>query len=370
MSEYKSEIDNMSQAGWGSVLSRFDDSNIHQTFEYGERNWGRKNLSHFVFKYKGQIISAAQLWVVRFPILNAGLAYIPWGPVWRLRDLPIQVRHFKALIKALHQEYVVKRGLLLRIRFNEIDTENNYDVKQALDEMQNAGIISLTNEYRYRTIIVNLNHSLEQLRINLRKSWRRQLKKAEKNNLQISVGTSNEEFAIFCELYQDMISRKKFTKNIIDPYLYADIQKTLPELNKMRIILSRFDGHYVSGSILSAQGNTGKSLLAATGTLDIEQKLSSSYLMDWHSMEWLKHNGFKYLDLRGYNPNRYPGYSHYKAGFGGDDVRFVGTYEACQNIISKKIVQFGHKIESNKDKIIAESLKIRNKILNPLNMVF
>lgn len=152
-------------------------------------------------------------------------------------------------------------------------------------------------------------------------------------------------------------------KNLINPHKYADVQKTVPESNKMRIILCCFNGQYVAGSILSALGNSGKSLLAATGTLDIEQKLSSSYLMDWHAMKWLRQNRFKYLDLHGYHPESYPGPSHCKAGFGGDDVRFVGPYEACHNFFSKQIIQLGRKIDSYQDKMKAISLNILNIIL-------
>ncbi len=304
-----------------------------------------------------------KLWVVRYPILNAGLAHITWGPLWRLHGCPIQIRHFEALIKALYEEYVVNRGLLLRIRFNEIDNEQNLLVKQALDEMQVTGIICRTDEYRYRTIIIKLNFSLQQLRANLRKSWRRQLTKAEKKNLQVTVGTSNEEFAIFCRLHQEMVARKKFSKNVMNPYLYADVQKAVPNSEKMKIFLARFNGNYVSGSVVSAQGNTGQSLLAATSTFDVDNKLSSSYLMDWHAMVWLRQNGFKYLDLRGYEPESYPGPSRYKAGFGGDDVRFVGTYENCQNLCSTKIVQAGRIIDSYQTKLKTTCRKVQNTIL-------
>ena len=128
--------------------------------------------------------------------------------------------------------------------------------------------------------------------------------------------------------------------------------KHLPESIKLRVFLCQFEGKFVAGAVLSAQGDTGFGILGSTSTFDFNKKLNSAYLLEWHCMEWLRQKGYKYYDLRGYDPESYPGPSHYKAGLGGEDVRFVGTYESCHNILSRIIVQLG--------RILDHSRKITN----------
>jgi lipid II:glycine glycyltransferase (peptidoglycan interpeptide bridge formation enzyme) len=377
--EYKTEIENMDQKNWSNLIAKFDDANIFQTWEHGAYTWGEKRLSHIILHKGGEVIAAAQLYLWSLPIIKIGFAHLSWGPLWRVKGQEIKVANLRAIIEALHQEYVLKRRLLLRIRFNEVDTSENKPAIDTINEMVKAGFISKTNEYKYRTIRVKLDRSYDEIRAGLRKSWRRHLRKAEENNLEIVEGTQDELFKIFKTLYNDMISRKKFTRYLMSVNQYAAIQKALPESLKLRVFLAKSDGKYAAGSILSAMGNNANSILSASSTLDVNKNLRSSYLLDWSCIKWLKENGFTYLDLRGYNPESYNGPSYYKAGLGGDDIYFVGTFECCQNIFSNLLVKVGswvdHKLELVKSMIrkmlyFFRIIILLNVLLNSDNCIF
>ena len=72
-----------------------------------------------------------------------------------------------------------------------------------------------------------------------------------------------------------------------------------------------------------------------------EQDQATSYLLHWRIITWLKEHGYRYYDLRGYEPEKYPGVSQFKAGLSGEDVRFMGTYETYEYMISLIVVRFG-----------------------------
>ncbi len=110
-------------------------------------------------------------------MVRAGIAYVAWGPMWQPRGKPRCVENLVHCLRALKEEYVVRRGLLLRLRpfgFEESDA----DVKQALLESGYALTDGASRE-QHRTILVDLEPSAEDLKRQLRKKWRYNLRQAE-----------------------------------------------------------------------------------------------------------------------------------------------------------------------------------------------
>src|SRR3954465_13655796 len=83
-------VDQIGEKHWNEVLLRFADASIYQTWAYGAVCWGEKQLSHLLLKRGGEVVAAAQLRLVRLPLLNKGVAYLRWGPLWRLRGHTIE----------------------------------------------------------------------------------------------------------------------------------------------------------------------------------------------------------------------------------------------------------------------------------------
>src|SRR5262249_51588884 len=83
---YEAEAGNVDEHEWCQLLERFDDANIYQTWSYDEVRGGRKNISHLLLKKNGVTIAVAQARIVKLPLIRAGIAYVRWGPLWRLRN--------------------------------------------------------------------------------------------------------------------------------------------------------------------------------------------------------------------------------------------------------------------------------------------
>ena len=103
---YVSEIDAVNEGTWWEILEGFDDANIYQTWSYAVVRYGRQHTSHLVLKEKGEIVAAAESRITRVPFLDVGVAYIRWGPLWRLRNAEAKEERFRQAIRALRNEYV------------------------------------------------------------------------------------------------------------------------------------------------------------------------------------------------------------------------------------------------------------------------
>lgn len=341
-SGFSAEFDRVDEATWSELLSRFDDANIYQSWSYDGVRCGRENISHFVLRQDGEIVAAAQARLKRVPLLNAGIAYVRWAPAWRRRAHEPSLDVLRQAIRAMRNEYAGRRGLALRI-YPAVFREDDVSYTRILAE---EGFTPVSSANTDRTLVLDLGHSLQELRKGLKQHWSRYLKVAEKNNLEVLEGTADELFELFIAMYREMIGRKRFAEpNDINDF--RKIQKSLPDKLKMRISICRADGQPCAGHILSAIGNTGVYLFGATPNSGLKSR--GSYLLHWRTIEWLKARGFSYYDLNGINPVTNPGTYKFKSdlcGERGRDVHFLGRFDARGNMLSHSSVACGDRLRT------------------------
>jgi hypothetical protein len=132
----------------------------------------------------------AQARIAKIPILNAGIAYVRWGPLWKLRGQPADAEVFQQVIRALRNEYAGKRGLVLRLHPKIFDDDD----PSLLAHLKQEGYSFDSNLGKYRTLLVDLNVPLEDLRKGLRQKWRNCLNHAQENDFVIMEGHDDKLF--------------------------------------------------------------------------------------------------------------------------------------------------------------------------------
>ncbi len=328
------EVDRATQEEWSGMLDCFEDANIYQTWSYGAVRWGGKNLSHLVLKRDGDVVAMAQLRIVRPTKLNFGMAYLRWGPLCHRRGTELDAEVAMGMAQALRDEYAGKRRLLLQILPNAfVATQRGALFQSAFYGFTQE---SSTPANLYRTFVVDLTPSLDELRKNLDKKWRNQLTRSEKNGLTVSEDTSAAAYGIFCRMYGQMLKRKAF-ETTVDVEEFGRIQESLPESQRMRILICEQNGVPVAGIVASAMGDSAIYLLGATSDDGLNSK--GAYLLQWTMIQWLKENGFKFYDLGGIDPEGNPGVYSFKKGFSGADVSQLSPFVACDNVVSSTIVR-------------------------------
>ncbi len=316
---------------WQTILPEFADASIYQTTEYGRQVSGGRHLEHWVLRRNGKIIAAALIRLIAVPIFPGRIAYLYQGPLWQFRG-----RHdpndLKLALSVLRREYVEKRSMLLQIFPNLIHRmEGNYqNIFQAEGFHRVAGV---KNE---RTFLLDLSQDLLEIRRKFRRNWRNHLNKALRNNLEIVSGRTEELFDVFIEIYQELLQRKKFYDSP-DVFTWREIQKQLPEKFKMKVFVCKAEGKPVSAAVGTVLGDKGIYLLGATSKKGM--KTQGSYLIQWEMIRWLKEVGCPWYDLGGINPQKNPGVFHFKAGMGGEDVSYLGLFEAAGSTANRLLAR-------------------------------
>ncbi|MGA2531519.1 MAG: peptidoglycan bridge formation glycyltransferase FemA/FemB family protein [Candidatus Aminicenantales bacterium] len=337
---YIAQFDTINKQEWHIILNQLSDANIYQTWSYDAVRCGENNITHMVLRSGDKTVAAAQARLVSIPLLGQGAAYIRWAPVWQPRNQIPDPAIFQQALRSLRNEYVCRRGLILRI-FPILYDDNS---QIYTDILSIEGYTPVPRENRGRTIIMDISQPLDEVRKKLDQKWRNCLNKSERNNLEVIEGADDSFFADFIGLYRALLDRKKFPEpNDINEFRM--IQRDLPPEYKMRIFLCHSDGVSSAGVICSLVGDTGIYLFGATNDEGMTNK--GSYLLQWKAIQWMKNNECRYYNLNGINPIENPGGYHFKVGLSGkngQDVKYLGRFDSYANERTAKLARAADRI--------------------------
>src|SRR5262249_33717901 len=161
--------------------NQFTDNNIYQAWAYeAARN---VRTSHLVVRHQGNVVAAAQARLIHIKATGLGLAYIRWGPLWR-QGAGESSEHLRQAVRAIRNEFVVRRGLYLRLLPVLFDDDTHL-YHQILHE---EGFALREDAPRARTLIIDLTKDLATIRKGFDSKWRNILNKAERSGLHVVSG--------------------------------------------------------------------------------------------------------------------------------------------------------------------------------------
>jgi lipid II:glycine glycyltransferase (peptidoglycan interpeptide bridge formation enzyme) len=330
------EVDRTTSEEWSDMLRLFDDANLYQTAAYGGIRWGEKNLSRLVLKKDGEVRGMAQFRIVRPTPLKFGMAYLRWGPLWERRGVSLDSEIPARMAGAIEEEYLRNRKLFLRIIPNAFAGSSRAATMQAAFSRFTAEPLDAENVYR--TFVLDLRPSLEELRTRLDPKWRNKLSGAEKNELKVISGSGSGEYRTFLRIYNQMRKRKEF-ETTVDAEEFERIQEALAESQPMRVLICEHKGVPVAGLVVSAMGDSAIYLLGATSDEGLKSK--GAYLLQWTMIQWLKENGLSWYDFGGIDPEGNPGVYAFKKGFSGVDICQLSPLVASDSAVSSGIAKAG-----------------------------
>jgi lipid II:glycine glycyltransferase (peptidoglycan interpeptide bridge formation enzyme) len=348
--EYTIDFSHYDKESWYEIMSHFQDANIYQAWSYDMVRFGRKRVAHMVLRKGNAVVAAAQARIYQLPMIKAGIAYVLWGPMWRPKGVPEDREVFRQTIRALEKEFSLRRGFVLRIFPLSYRVNDEWMEQTLFDE----GYQIYNDGKTHRTLVVDLDPSLAELRAGLDQKWRNCLNRAEKNGLELIFGEEECLFDEFKEIYDEMTRRKELAELGELNHLKL-VQRDLPPNLKLKVILCRLSGVLSAGAIFSAIGHWGVYLSGATSKAGM--KTNGSYMIQWAFVKWLKENGFRFYDLNGINPITNPGTYHFKRGLAGKhgtDVEFLGKYQATDSLMSSSVVKSGEWLMSRYNKIVSD----------------
>jgi hypothetical protein len=311
------------RADWIELASEFDDHSFQHCWDYAEMLAARSRASveNVVVGDPASPIGLAGVRIKRLPGLQTGIAYVPAGPLVRRRDGADTTRALEAVLTALRREYVERRGLVLRIAPTVADPE--WDRLQR-ESYAAAGFSPSPDAQPYRTMVVDIERPLVDVRASLAQKWRNCLNKSERKEIDVLEGHGPELFESFAPLFDELVARKAFEAGLgVD--FYAPLQARLPESERLYLAIARVDGVAAAGVVASMHGDTAVYLLGASN--DAARKVNAAYLLQWRAIEAATRRGCRRYDLGGVDAEANPGVYKFKAGLGGDELVAPGPFE-------------------------------------------
>jgi lipid II:glycine glycyltransferase (peptidoglycan interpeptide bridge formation enzyme) len=339
----------VSPTEWYALLAQFEDATIYQTRSYGACHWSPKQLRSLALHRNGRVLALAQLRMVRLPLLGKGIAYLRWGPLCRRTGAPFEPETIHDVLSALTDEFVRRRGLLLRLLPPVFQNDTHSAAFRSA--LASLGFLRDGQQRTFRTMRLDLGGSLESLRKGLDGKWRNMLNNAERNGLTIAEGADLPAYDRFLTVYREMQARKPF-ETTVDVNEFRNMQQDLPAPFKMQVFLCLKQDRVLNALVLSALGDSAIYLLGATS--DEGLKLRGAYLLQWRAIQWLKERGCRCYDLGGVDPVRNPGVYHFKEGMGGQETEHLGTFEAGAGSMSALCVKTGERCQT-----LGRRLKLR-----------
>ncbi|SJM92066.1 conserved hypothetical protein [Crenothrix polyspora] len=337
MPVYKYEVDQLSKNDWHQLLLTFTDASIDQSRSYAEARWQKASISHLVVKCDNKIVAAAQVAIRQVPFLRSGVAHVKFGPLWQPMGHAANPEYLKQVLRFLREEYVIKRGLLLRLM--PPPSKEGADV--FCHALQRAGFqrTDIADSERY---FVNLSSSVDELRKNLKGRWRNHLNRAEKHGLECRWLEGDEAINVFMSLYGNMVNRKSFvdTSAIAElPLFYKDLEPAL----RPKVLICFSQNTPVAGAVISAMGDTAQYLFGASNLKGLE--LDAGYYMQWEVIKWLNTQGVSWYDLGGSVDNA--GLRQFKSGLiGKNGVEGIlpGEFDCCERASSRIAAAVGFEL--------------------------
>jgi hypothetical protein len=161
-------------------------------------------------------------------------------------------------------------------------------------------------KYGFRThatqgsIVLDLSQGPEELFRQFSPSRRRNIRRAERKNVEVFQASSSEDFAAFYAVYRSW--RRTERKTIEGTELpFETLENACQLVENRRLFLARFSGRIIAGSTVRFYP---KGLLecSANASLDGCQEVFPNDLLLWRTIEWGCREGFRECSLGGTQP--------------------------------------------------------------------
>jgi lipid II:glycine glycyltransferase (peptidoglycan interpeptide bridge formation enzyme) len=244
-------------------------------------------------------------------------AYAPRGPVaagWT----PETIGVFTAEVRNLPGTI----GRLSHLRIDpEIERDGPLDVDGAIRRsLRAAGWRPASPIQPNATRIIDLTPDEETLWGDLRKKWRQYVNKARSAGIVVT-DAEGDALPEFYRVYRETADRAGFL--IRTEQAYRDIWEAFRPAGNARLLFARRpDGEALATLFLVRAGTR---VVEPYGGMTVEGGESrANYLLKWEAIRTSREQGATSYDLWGLATG---GIAHFKTGFGGREVRYIGAWD-------------------------------------------
>ena len=278
----------------------------------------------------------AQILVRRPRPMPWGFAYAPRGPVAATTWTPEAVAEFTA---AVRDRLPGSAGRISHMRIDpEIEVDGPLDPDGALRRaLRIAGWRPAPPIQPNATRVVDLRPDEEALWGDLRKKWRQYVNKARTAGLSV-VEADGSRLADFYRIYRETAERAGFL--IRAESAYRDVWESYAPAGNARLLFAETaDGEPQATLFLVRCGPRVVEPYGGMTAAGAESR--ANYLLKWEAIRSSRAAGATSYDLWGLATG---GIAHFKTGFGGREVRYIGAWDLVLSPLGRQAYELGQQV--------------------------
>ena len=254
-------------------------------------------------------------------------AYAPRGPVAETWT-PDAVRALTAALRGAAPEL----GRVSHVRIDpEIEEDGPHDPGGALKAgFAAAGWRPAPSIQPPTSRVIDLAADEEALWSDLRKKWRQYVNRARANGVTVAE-VPGDPIGPFYAIYRETAARAGFLVRVEEAY--RDVLAAFGPAGRARILFALGpDGTPLASLFLV---RCGRRVVEPYGGMTAAgAELRANYLLKWEAIRRAREEGASTYDLWGL---AHPGIAHFKAGFGGREVRYVGGWDLVLDPLGRRV---------------------------------
>jgi lipid II:glycine glycyltransferase (peptidoglycan interpeptide bridge formation enzyme) len=355
-----------------ALTARGGSASFLQTPAWGEvkSEWRRESIGWSAPGARPDDLAGVGLVLYRqLPRLKRSLAYLPEGPVidWDAEDLRAwlnpMVRHLKQagafgvrmgppVITRRWDAAAVKQGIAdddVRLLADVPPTERSQSGARVVSQLQElgwrhqgveGGFAAGQPQYNFWVPLRTADgeaRSEDDLLAGMNQQWRRNIKKAAKAGVEVTVSEPAQldaDLKAFHDLYVHTAQRDHFTPRPLGYFTTMFSALLSEEPDRIRLYLARHEGDLVAATVLVKVGGHTWYSYGASSTEKRDVRASNA--AQWQMIRDALAGGADVYDLRGITDtldedDPHVGLIRFKAGTGGEAVEYAGEWDLPLN---------------------------------------
>jgi lipid II:glycine glycyltransferase (peptidoglycan interpeptide bridge formation enzyme) len=261
-----------------------------------------------------------------------GFAYAPRGPVAATWD----AEAIGALTEVIRRDLASSAGRISHVRIDpEIEADGPHDADGALRRaLADAGWRPAPPIQPNATRVIDLRPDEETLLADLRKKWRQYVNKARTAGVTI-VDADASRLGEFYRIYRETADRAGFL--IRAESAYRDVWDAFSPSGNARLLFAQDADGTPQATLLLVR--CGPRVVEPYGGMTAAGGDSrANYLLKWEAIWSSREAGATSYDLWGLATG---GIAHFKTGFGGREVRYIGAWDLVLSSVGRRAYDLG-----------------------------
>ncbi|MFL5674501.1 MAG: lipid II:glycine glycyltransferase FemX [Chloroflexota bacterium] len=319
-------------AAWDRFVADSDPGSYLQTSAWARVKAVNGWTSHRVGDTTG---AAAQILVRRPRPMPWGFAYAPRGPVAAAWDADA----IRALTGSVRRDLPASAGRVSHVRIDpEIEADGPDDTDGSLRRaLRSAGWRPSPPIQPNATRIIDLHPDEDALWGDLRKKWRQYVNKARTGGVTV-VDADGSRLGDFYRIYRETADRAGFL--IRAESAYRDVWEAFAPSGNARLLFAQdADGQPQATLFLVRCGPRVVEPYGGMTAAGADSR--ANYLLKWEAIRSSREAGATSYDLWGLATG---GIAHFKTGFGGREVRYIGAWDLVLSGIGRESYDFAQRV--------------------------